>query len=92
MFTTNPQIRTVTYRTHLPTHLSSKDSVPYSQFLRLRRLCSGDLDFNSKCDEMSNFFSERGYPANILFKALNRVQKGNRESALEPHQPQTMKS
>ena len=33
---------------------------------------------------MSNFFSERGYPDSILFKALNRVQNVNRESALQP--------
>ena len=33
---------------------------------------------------MSNFFSERGYPDNILSKAFNRVQNVNRESALEP--------
>ena len=32
----------------------------------------------SKCDEMSNFFSERGYPDSILSKALNRVQNVNR--------------
>ena len=37
-----------------------------SQFLRLCRLCSDDSDFNSKCDEMSSFFSKRGYPDNIL--------------------------
>ena len=80
--TTNPQIRTVTYCTHLPTRLMS-DSIPYSQFLRLRRLCSEDSGFNSKCNEMSNFFSERGYPG-ILSKALNRVQNLKRESALEP--------
>ena len=48
-----------------------------------RRLCSDadDSDFNSKCDEMPNFFSERGYPNNILSKALNRVQNVNREPA-----------
>ena len=61
-----------------------RNSLFISQFLRLRRLCSEDSDFNSKCDEMSNFFSERGYPDSILSKALNRVQKVNRESALEP--------
>ena len=33
---------------------------------------------------MSNFFSERGYPDNILSKALSSVQNVNRESALEP--------
>ena len=33
---------------------------------------------------MSNFFFERGYPGNILFKPLNHVQNVNGESALEP--------
>ena len=70
------------YSSSHPSHV--KDSIPYSQFLKLRRLCSEDSDFNSKCDEMSNFFSERGYPDSILSKALNRVQNVNRESALEP--------
>ena len=70
------------YSSSHPSHV--KDSIPYSQFLRLRRLCSEDSDFNSKCDEMSNFFSERGYPDSILSKALNRVQNVYRESALEP--------
>ena len=70
------------YSSSHPSHV--KDSIPYSQFLRLRRLCSEDSDFNSKCDETSNFFSESGYPDSILSKALNRVQNVNRESALEP--------
>ena len=52
------------YSSSHPSHV--KDSIPYSQFLRLRRLCSDDSGFNSKCDEMSNFFSERDYPDNIL--------------------------
>ena len=81
--TTNPQIRSyLLYSSSHPSHV--KDSIPYSQFLGLRRLCSENSDFNSKCDEMSNFFSERGYPDIILSKALNRVQNVNRESALEP--------
>ena len=42
------------YSSSHPSHV--KDSIPYSQFLRLRRLCSEDSDYNSKCDEMSNFF------------------------------------
>ena len=63
------------YSSSHPSHV--KDSIPYSQFLRLRRLCSKESDFNSKCDEMSNFFSERGYPDSILSKALDRVQNVN---------------
>ena len=82
--TTNPQIRTVTYCTRLPIHLTSKTQFRTPNFSDSVGLCSEDSDFNSKCDEMSNFFSERGYPDSILSKALNRVQNVNRESALEP--------
>ena len=43
-----------------PNH--TKESIPYSQFLRLRRLCSDDKDFETKSLEMRTFFVERGYP------------------------------
>ena len=33
-----------------PAHM--KNSIPYSQFLRLRRLCSDDTDFSEKAEEM----------------------------------------
>ena len=85
VFTTKSQMRTITCCTHASFHpFHVKDSIPYSKFLRFCRLSSDDSDFNCKCDEMSNFFSERGYPNNILFKALNRAQNVSRESALEP--------
>ena len=43
-----------------PNH--TKQSIPYSQFLRLRRLCSDDNEFGTKSLEMRTFFVERGYP------------------------------
>ena len=43
-----------------PQHV--KNAIPFSQFLRLRRLCSDDTDFNNKCEEMCQFFKKRGYP------------------------------
>ena len=39
------------YSSSHPSHF--KDSIPCSQFLRLRRLCSEDSDFNSKCTSTS---------------------------------------
>ena len=33
-----------------------KNSIPYSQFLRLRRICSEDNDFENKSIEMASFF------------------------------------
>ena len=39
-----------------------KNAIPFSQFLRLRRLCSDDSDFNNKCEETCQVFKLRGYP------------------------------
>ena len=36
-----------------PQHV--KNGIPFSQFLRLRRLCSDDTELNSKCEECANF-------------------------------------
>ena len=45
------------YLLHSSSHPSHvKNSIPYSQFLRLRRLCSDDSDFSNKSKEMCHFF------------------------------------
>ena len=51
-----------------------KNSIPFSQFLRLRRLCSVDADFEEKAEEMANFFLQRQYPENTVKKAHNQVR------------------
>ena len=43
---------------------STKKSIPFSQFLRLRRLCLDDADFEEKAEEMANFFLQGRYPEN----------------------------
>jgi hypothetical protein len=70
----------LTYTSSHPT--SCKDSIPYSQLLRLRRLCSDDADFDIQADKMVNFFHERGYPSNITNTALHRCQAITREESL----------
>ena len=80
VFTLYKSTNSQSYLLHSSSHKPhGKESVPYSQFLRLCGLCSDDSDFNSKCDEMSNFFSERGYPDSILSKALNSVRNVDRD-------------
>ena len=45
------------YLLHSSSHPSHvKNSIPYSQFLRLQRLCSDDSDFSNKSKEMYQFF------------------------------------
>ena len=54
------------YSTSHPSYL--KNSIPYSQFLRLCRLChvSDDSDFSSESEEMCDFFNKRGYRASVV--------------------------
>ena len=80
--TTNPQIRTVTYCTRLPTHLTSKTQFRTPNF-------SDSVGSASKIQTLTPNatkcrISFPNVAITILSKALNRVQNVNRESALEP--------
>ena len=66
--------------------LHAKNSIPYSQFLRLRRLFSDDSDFSLKSEEMCNFFNKRGYPASVVQVGHHRAQQIDRQSALQRSQ------
>ena len=72
------------YSSSHPSHV--KNSIPYSQFLRLRRLCSDDSDFSLKSEEMCNFFNKRGYPASVVEAGHHRAQQIDRQSALQTSQ------
>ena len=75
------------YLLHSSSHPSHvKNSIPYSQFLRLRRLCSDDSDFSNKSQEMCQFFEKRGYPASAIQTAHHRAQQTDRQSALQTSQ------
>ena len=67
-----------------PSHV--KNYIPYSQFLRLRRLCSEDSDVSFKSEEMCNFFNKRGYPASVVQAGNHRAQQIDRQSALQTSQ------
>ena len=60
-----------------------KNAIPFSQFLRLRRLCNDDTDFNSKCEEMCHFFQNSGYPASAVTTGKQGAQEIDRETALQ---------
>ena len=66
------------YSSSQPSHV--KNSIPYSQFLRLRRLCSDDSDFSSKSEEMCQFFEKRGYPVPVVKAGHHRAQQFDRQS------------
>ncbi len=63
-----------------PTHL--KSSIPYSQLLRVRRICSEEEEFTKEATSMLARFRDRGFPEPVLQSALSRVRGRPRQSLL----------
>ncbi|KAK3746092.1 hypothetical protein QZH41_004617 [Actinostola sp. cb2023] len=72
------------YNSSHPSHC--KRSIPYSQFLRLRRLCSDNNDFLARSTEMKTFFIHRGYLSSSLDDDLRKIMSIDRQDALVPRQ------
>ena len=53
-----------------PLHV--KNSIPFSQFLRLHRSCSDDFDFS---EAMCQFFDKRGYAIPVVQAGHHRAQQ-----------------
>ena len=62
---------------------SCKNSIPYAQFIRLRRICSDDTDFHEKAKEQTQFFLNQGYPEDIIETAFSKVKNQPRHSVLQ---------
>ena len=60
------------------------NSIPYSQFRSLRRLCSEQDDFESKTQEMSTFFNNSNYPTTVTTSAIGKVSPLTQEAGLLP--------
>ena len=52
-----------------------KNSIPFSQFLRLR---SDDSDFSEKSEAMCQFFDKRGYPVSVVQAGRHFAQQIDR--------------
>ena len=77
---------THSYLHHQSSHpWHSKNSLPYSQLLRLGHLCSNDRDFTTRAQEMCGFFQEHGYPSDLLRGDLRKVSNINRLDTIYGH-------
>jgi len=65
----------------------TKTSLPYSQFLRIKRICTHDHDFISHSTAIFQHFLRRGYPPDILSQSLEEVSKLDRSQLLQPKLP-----
>lgn len=58
-------------------------SIPYSQTLRIRRICSEDIDANKHLDDLQNHLDKRGYQKDMVTSAINLGKSVERKSLLE---------
>jgi len=62
------------YLHHTSLHpVHCKQAIPYSQLLRLRRICSDNDDFAARAKEMKAFFQARDYPEALLNDDLCKI-------------------
>ena len=63
---------------------SQKVGGPYGQFLRIRRICSRDWDFNLESRALLLAYLRRGYPKQTLEAALYKASKFSQDELLIP--------
>ena len=61
-----------------------KDSIPYSQFLRIRRICSTKSDFDKHVINLAGHFLRRKYPIELIRDAAVLARGKTRELLLTP--------
>ena len=61
---------------------SLKDSIPYSQALRIKTICSTTSEFNKNWEIITKRFRERGYPENLVNEQVDKVKNIKRRQLL----------
>lgn len=61
-----------------------KRSLPYSQLLRIKRICNSEDSFESQVNDLCDSFKARGYGDALLDKHLNKVRQVQRSDLLKP--------
>ena len=64
-----------------PTSLQKK--YPYSQALRLNRICSNNALFDQRCNELEHWLHERGYNERVVRQEILKARKIPRNELLE---------
>ena len=62
------------YQSSHPLHI--KNSIPYSQELRVSRICSSEKDFKTHVFHMKEWFLARGYPDIVVNNQIDKVVFG----------------
>jgi hypothetical protein len=75
------------YTSFHPEH--QKRSIPYSQAVRIRRICSNDLSYDECTNCRYENLRSRGYPSSLIRDALNKSKNLNRLELLSKQQKNT---
>ena len=70
------------YKSFHPRH--HKRSIPYSQFVRVRRICSTRRDYFKHTDNMIASMHQRGYPMKLLLEAQTKASSLTCEDLIHP--------
>ena len=63
--------------------ISLKNSIPYSQILRVKHTCSTNENLKLYCSERKQKFIEKGYKSDLLDKHISAVEKLDRNEMLK---------
>lgn len=66
---------------------SCKDGILYSQFLRIKLICSEETDFLKRCVEKALHMKRRGYPIQLLIDSFSSTCSVNRDDLLAKKSP-----
>ena len=67
--------------------IHTKRSLPHSQFLRLRRICSHLEDFDINALMIASHFMRRNYPTDLIEDSLIKARRSDRTLLLHPPTP-----
>jgi hypothetical protein len=82
IFSRNPLIRTVTSPGLVVTPMAPKKSIPYSQALRLKRICCKPHKLSDRLHQLEGHLKARGYKHKSIKAAFERVRNTPREETL----------
>ena len=61
---------------------SQKDAVPYSLFIRCKRICTKKRHFFMEVQDITRKLAHRGYPHELIVKSFLKANQQNREDLL----------
>lgn len=64
-----------------------KTSIPYSQAIRFKRICSKSIDFQENANRMRVTLEKQHYPPSIIEDAIKKAEISNRHHTLAESQP-----